>query len=70
MVCSEQVPSEGGGWLKLNPTHDWTRLTSVLVSRIASGPATTGKGILRTLCSSVLMAGDANTLSVHPLGTM
>lgn len=69
MVCHEQVPSEEGGWLKLNSMHVWTRLASVLVSGTASPPSPTGKGILRTLCSYVLMAGDANTPSVHPLGT-
>lgn len=28
-----------------------------------------GKGILRTLCSYMLMAGDTNIHSVHSLGT-
>lgn len=70
-VCSEQVPSEGGGRLKLNPMHEWTRLASVLVSGTASPPPPPiGKGVLRTLCSYVLTTGDANTHSVHPLGTV
>lgn len=69
MFCSGQIPSEGGGWLKLNPMHKWTWLASALLSGIASGLPPIGKGILRTQCSDVLMADDANTPSVHPLGT-
>ena len=49
--------------------HPWTGLTTGLVSGIASPSPPAGKGILRTLRSYVLMAGDANIHPVHALGT-
>lgn len=52
-----------------HPMHPWTGLAPGLVSGVASPPPPAGKGILRTLCSHVLMAGDMNTYPVHPLGT-